>query len=86
MTKVTVLGKEDTSKNLKPIEFIYEIDLETEEKPITTTASLKPDDFDNIMLIRPAFKNGLDFMMAWDDTAKASRGFYLGHFNDGVVE
>ena len=79
-TKITILGQEPKEeKKLKPIEFVrhaYE----------NTPVHYKPSDYENIQLIKGVVIDEMDLMMCWDnDNESKTRGFILGHFNDGIV-
>jgi len=86
-TKVTILGQEPTTEQKKPIEFVYQIDIESNEIPEVKTPIFTPSDYENIMLLKRKYSGGLDLMMAWDNRNEnlPSRGLFTGHFNDGVV-
>jgi hypothetical protein len=70
-------GKKEIKK--KPIEFIKWIDMSSAEllDPLN-----KPSDFGEIAIIGRS--DGMDILKAIYDNAYCH--FYLGHFNDGVVE
>lgn len=78
MTKVIVLGKEDTYKN--PIEFKKYLNrfLQIE------SSESKPHMFSNIELIRLHYTDELDLMFAYNEDRDLGC-LFLGHFNDGVV-
>ena len=80
-TKITILGKEPQKKVLQPIEFIKF--LENGVK-IVNNISSQPKDWDNIVLIKKNYSNGLDIMFASMDNSN-DNCLFIGHFNDGVV-
>lgn len=79
-TKCIVLGQnEDSKKELKPIEFVNAILLNT----ILKTAS-SPTEYKNIELVCRNYVDVYDLMFAYDEDR--SKGCaYLGYWNDGIV-
>lgn len=82
-TKVTILGPEPKEeKKVKPIEFKYMLSSTCKEFKVTVT---NPKNYLNIELICKDYGYGFDLMFAYNSNRKEGT-FYVGYFNDGVVE
>lgn len=80
MTKTYIIGEENKDKNTekKNIIFVYIV-----EKNFKVEGSMaRPNDFDNVTLIKRKMWFGLDLMAAFNK--KGEKYLFLGHWNDGI--
>lgn len=81
MTKVTIIGEAKPIEKKKPIEFVKCITTEG-----TYGVGMQPHTFDIIELISRKYCNKYDVMYARSQEERIGGVYYLGHFNDGIVE
>lgn len=82
MTKVTIIGQEPKEeKKLKPIEFLKCVG-ENE----TDSVLCEPNEFKYIELVSTKYLGCYDMLYARNTEERTAGVYYLGHFNDGIVE
>lgn len=85
MTKVTILGQ--SHEDVKPKKKIELIGVTNGDGHVRYAGD---NSWDNIVLVRKNYEDGLDLMLCFDDTFKDGnpfkyRALMVGHFNDGEV-
>lgn len=90
MTKVSVLGQaNEEKKELRKIELKFHCGASNEENIVVGSSGRKPNDWQNIVLISRDFYDGMDLILAYDESTSGHvgkcRSLMLGHWNDGVV-
>ena len=87
MTKVIILGSEEKQQTKKPIEFLFSLIKDDDNKVSfveETEDDVKPNLWKFIELICRDYIDGYDLMYAYDDRAEEGI-LYMGYFNDGIV-
>ena len=91
-TQVIIVGKQESKRNLAPIEFIYSLnDIDPSSPCVLRTLSVEdrismPNQYQYIELICQNYIRGFDLMFAYTDPLKRGDGYlYAGKFNDGIV-
>lgn len=86
-TKTIVIGETNSSKNLKPIEFVYLLNSVTNpgsDRNLTLTDVI-PSCYNYVELICKDYHGGYDLIFGYDDPISRRGWLYVGHWNDGVV-
>lgn len=85
-TKVTVLGGEEPKRELKKIELLYHTREDGHVEINGESSHAKW--WDNIILIEPNYKDGLDLILGYNNRYVCGlkcRSLMLGKWNDGIV-
>ena len=83
MTKCSVIGQKEVSKEKKSVEFCKYIPKGVPKLKFEV-GCVHPNTWDNIMLLYS--DDDFDYMYGWCDGFEQDGYIYQGHWNDGVVE